>query len=150
LVIGADAAQRLADWYAVDALLAAVHLVILDRPGSSFSPTGTLKADRELSCEQLRFENSGKAIPQRSVVGTSGSSSAGRDSPCGSVLKTPAQRTELALARSGKTNQAGHWTRLTIPPLAISSTEIRAALRSGRSIRGLVPEVVRQRLLSLN
>lgn len=37
---------------------------------------------------------------------------------------------------------AGSWLALPIPPLDISSTDIRNRLRDGRSLRGLVPDAI--------
>lgn len=37
---------------------------------------------------------------------------------------------------------AGLWLPVSLPPLAISATRIRALLQAGRSVRGLVPEAV--------
>ena len=47
----------------------------------------------------------------------------------------------VAFARGGEAPPAG-MEPLTIPELAISSTEIRARLAAGRSVRGWVPESV--------
>lgn len=44
--------------------------------------------------------------------------------------------------------QSGCWLELDLPPLAISSTRIRALLAAGRSIRGLVPDAVLTHLKS--
>jgi nicotinate-nucleotide adenylyltransferase len=46
---------------------------------------------------------------------------------------------------SGKHRSAGTWIRLLeIPALDVSASDIRARLRVGRSVRGLVPEAVRE------
>lgn len=39
-------------------------------------------------------------------------------------------------------SRAGLWMTASIPPLAISSTRVRALLKAGRSVRGLVPDAV--------
>ena len=39
-------------------------------------------------------------------------------------------------------HRSGRWSHLDLPPMAVSSSEIRSRLRAGRSIRGLVSDAV--------
>ena len=50
--------------------------------------------------------------------------------------------------RSGRHARAGTWIRLlSIRPLDVSASDLRARLRAGRSVRYLVPEAVRRAIL---
>ena len=50
--------------------------------------------------------------------------------------------------RSGRHARAGTWIRLlSIRPLDVSASDLRARLRAGRSVRYLVPETVRRAIL---
>jgi nicotinate-nucleotide adenylyltransferase len=59
---------------------------------------------------------------------------------------------EIVLApdgRSGRHARAGTWVRLlSIRPLDVSASELRARLREGRSVRYLVPDAVRRAILA--
>ena len=63
----------------------------------------------------------------------------------------PAPSAELAAFLRGRKADAaralhqsthGLWLPVSVPPLAISSTRIRSLLQAGRSVRGLVPDLV--------
>ncbi|MBX6421160.1 MAG: nicotinate-nucleotide adenylyltransferase [Nevskia sp.] len=57
------------------------------------------------------------------------------------ALAFPSER-RAADANQLRTQPAGCWLPVSIPPLAISSSRIRRLLAAGRSLRGLVPEPV--------
>ncbi len=48
----------------------------------------------------------------------------------------------VASADALRGQSAGLWLPVRLPPLAISATRIRALLKAGRSVRGLLPEAV--------
>jgi len=53
---------------------------------------------------------------------------------------------EIAEAEALREAAAGHWLRLDLPLLDISSTRIRRLLRQRQSVRGLVPDAILQSL----
>ena len=66
----------------------------------------------------------------------------------GHALAFPAPLARLLRGRAARTirqlraKPAGLWWRCDMPPLAIAASDIRRRLADGRSIRGLVPDVV--------
>lgn len=64
------------------------------------------------------------------------------------VLETELARRGTAEASDLRRTPAGRILRLEIPPLQISATELRAKLAAGSEVRFLVPDAVRDRILS--